>query len=188
MLRICEDTHIYCAVLRGKSKKHIFEEEIQKKKMLDVVVNLRGTMGFRTLAYCVLDNEIHLMLEGKALEDIQQCLVRMQEQYEKAYFGLIKGEKGTLWRSSVIREIPVEWRAVRCCIRLHTLPVEKELVSRPEDYWWCSYNDYLGRKWLGLAEPDIILSWIDGDIRKAARVFRQKHQQKKFVRVRAGRT
>ncbi len=182
MLRICEDTHVYCAVLRGKSGKHIFEEEIQKKKMLDVVVQLQRTMDFQTLAYCVLDNELHLMLQGETMAGVQRCLTNIQEQYTYLWHEQSRKRKEKLWRNSIVREIYVEWRAVRCCIRLHTLPVNRQLVGKPEDYWWCSYQDYLGRQWIALADTGVLLSWIDGDIRKAAKIFKQQHQLPKIVR------
>lgn len=182
MLRICEDTHVYCAILRGKSKKHIFEEEIQKKKMLDVVVNIQSSMGFRILAYCILDDEMHLILENGDMDNILSGIAKIQEQYEANCPGRIKMGQGKLWRNYIIREISVEWRAVRCCIGIHVLPVKRKLVSRPEDYWWCSYRDYMGRKWLNLTDTEILLSWIDGDVRKATKIFKAQHQKKKFVR------
>lgn len=56
------DTQLCYAVLRGKSKEQLFEEEIQKMKLLNVAAYVRKGMDINVLAYCVLDNELHLIL------------------------------------------------------------------------------------------------------------------------------
>lgn len=179
MLCICEDTHIYCAVLRGKSESNIFEDETQKKKMLDIVVTVQQQADLQVLAYCVLDNELHLMMKSDTYEQIKEGLKQMKQLYEDQFLSEDSAiRRKTLWKNTAIREITVEWKAVRQCIKFHMMPVKQNLVSRPEDYWWCSYNDYLGRKWLPVTETSILLSWLDGNDRKALKNFRQQHQQK----------
>lgn len=177
MLCICENVHVYSTVLRGKPEVRLFENEICKKKMLDVVAAVRRGSKLRVMAYCVLDNEIHLMVEGENYQQAKEGLTLMKKGYEQVLFAEGKQSAGIrLWKSSPIREIPVEWKAIRQCIRLHMLPIKYHLVTRPEDYWWCSYNDYLGREWLPLTDTEILLSWVDGDPGKARKDFRRKHR------------
>ncbi len=177
MLCICENVHVYSTVLRGKPEVSLFEDETCKKKMLDVVAAVQRGSELQVMAYCVLDNEVHLMVKGENYHQAKEGLTQMKKGYEQVLFPEGKrSDRCSLWKSSPIREIPVEWKAIRQCIRLHMLPVKHHLVSRPEDYWWCSYNDYLGRKWLPLTDTEILLSWVDGNHRKAVKDFRKKHR------------
>lgn len=182
MLCICEDTHVYCAVLRGKSETGIFENEAQKKRMLDVVVMVSARMELCVLAYCVLDNELHLLMKGSSYEQMKEGMAQIKELYERMFLNVSVPKRKSVWRPVAIREIPVEWKAVRQCVKLHMMPVKQNIVDRPEDYWWCSYNDYLGRKWLPVTETTIVLSWVDGNRRKALKNFRKQHELKKVRR------
>lgn len=180
MLCICEDTHVYCTVLRGNTEPGIFENETQKKWMLDVVVTVSDRMKLSVLSYCILDNELHLMVSGNSYEQMKDAVKLIRELYQKMFFKKVDFmRKKSVWRRVVIQEIPVEWKAIRKCVQMHMMPVKQNLVARPEDYWWCSYNDYLGRKWMPVTETTIVLSWVDGNRRKALKVFRMQHQHPK---------
>ena len=50
-----EGTQICYAILRGKANQQLFEEEIQKMKVLDVAASIRKEMEpeIQVLAYCV---------------------------------------------------------------------------------------------------------------------------------------
>lgn len=177
MLCICEDTHVYCAVLRGKTESGIFEDETQKKKILDVVVTVSSRTDLPVLAYCILDNELHLIMKGTSYEQMKDGVRQIRTMYQKLFAAqALSGRQRTVWKPVNIREIPVEWKVIRQCVQLHMMPVKQHIVSRPEDYWWCSYNDYLGRKWMPVTETTIVLSWVDGNRRKALRDFRLRHQ------------
>lgn len=182
MLCICGDTHIYCAVLRGKTDANIFEEEVQKKWMLDIVATVSCQSDLPVLAYCILDNEIHLIMKSSSYDQMKAGVTHIRKLYEKLCFeGTLSGRRSSMWGTTSIREIPVEWKVIRKCVSLHMMPVKRELVARPEDYWWCSYNDYLGRKWLPVTETTILLSWMDDNRRKAVKTFRLKHRLKKSL-------
>lgn len=171
MPRICENTHVSYAILRGKINKRLFEDEIQKKKFLDVVVNVREEKDVPVLAYCVLDNEAYLILgEGKR-EKIRRFLDKIKEQYHGQ-----QTAEGDPWGKSTVKEITMEQAVNIYCIRLHTLALVRELVTRPEDYWWCSYRDYLGREWINLPQKEQILSYLAEDSGKAMRLFRRQHE------------
>lgn len=177
MICICENVHVYSTVLRGKPNVSLFENEAYKKKMLDVVAEVQKVSELRVMAYCVLDNEVHLMVKGENYRQAKEGLDRMKKGFEQVLFPEGKRTcRYSLWKNSLIREIPVEWKAIQQCIRLHMLPVKHHLVSRPEDYWWCSYSDYLGREWMSLTDTEILLSWVDGNQRKAVKDFRKKHR------------
>ena len=85
MLCINEDTHIYCAVLRGKTERSILENEAQKKHMLDVVVTVSDRTDLLVLAYCILDNELHVMMKGSSYEQMRDGMKQIRDLFQKMF-------------------------------------------------------------------------------------------------------
>lgn len=162
-----EGRHICHAILRGKANQQVFESEIQKKKLLDAAVSAQREYPVRTLAYCVLDNEVHLILEAEGEKSPGEFLNGILRKYKELClpytdsFGVIHcdQELEKNFRKSVVyrlRDGGVR-SAMKCCERIHMLPVTSGVASHPGDYWWCSFRDYRGRRWLPLADPGYLL-------------------------------
>lgn len=207
MERMNEGTQICYAILRGKANQQLFEEEIQKMKILDVAAGICKSMEpeIRVLAYCVLDNELHLVLQSAGEQDAERYLDKVIKRYEETCIpendtmlridylpstnhfpqvnssvheqGIVYGinRKATHFRKSTMRVLKDMKSALRCCMKLHMLPVKEKIVSAPEDYWWCSYLDYLGRCWLPLTTTDALLGELDENEKKAQKIIKRKH-------------
>lgn len=199
------DTQLCYAVLRGKSKEQLFEEEIQKMKLLNVAAYVRKGMDINVLAYCVLDNELHLILrlkDGQSAGDFLDSIARRYEEVclpapalrvdylpgqtrfpdvnssvnEQGFFYDTE-KKIQHFRKSTVRVLKGAGAALRGCLKLHMLPVRQGIVADPEDYWWCSYLDYMGRQWLPVADTSEVLSGFAGSPRQVEKSIRQYHRR-----------
>ncbi len=170
-----EEMQVCYVELRGKCNQQLFETEIQKMKMLNITVMCRDDAGVHVLAYCVLDNEIHLLIRTQNDVQTRHFIEKAIAEYETDVLKTVTGQ--TVFRKPVIHRLSGENQIKRYCVRVHLFPVGLGIVDRPEDYWWCSYRDYLGRRWLPLASVGYLLSKMDGDPRKAMRQIRRLHQQ-----------
>lgn len=207
MQRINENTHICHAVLRGKSNLQLFEEEIQKMKILDAAANVRAEMQIQVLAYCVLDNELHLILQLGERQSAEAFLDAIARKYEATCFkqnhvplrvdylsdqnqfpdvNSSVHEQGVLYnvdtairhfRKHVVKMMQDTAEPLECCLKLHMLPVRKGIVRNPEDYWWCSYLDYMGRQWLPVTDTSCVLSQLGDNPRQSAGIVRYRHQK-----------
>lgn len=202
-----EGTQICYAILRGKANQQLFEEEIQKMKVLDVAASIRKDMEpeIQVLAYCVLDNELHLVLHAAGEQAAEKYLDKVTKRYEETCIsendamlridylpntnhfpqvnssvheqGIMYGinRKATHFRKSTMHVLKDMKSALRYCMKLHMMPVKEQIVSVPEDYWWCSYPDYLGRSWLPLVSTEELLGELDVSEKQAQRIIRKKH-------------
>lgn len=206
MQQMSDDAKTCYAVLRGKTKEHLFEEEIQKMKILDVTAKVRISMDIHVVAYCVLDNELHLVMllqdgqsadeflnriassfEANCLEDgrpLRVDYLAEQNRFPNANssvsehgFFYSTGKKINHFRKHTIKELNDRKAAVHYCLKMHMLPVKQGIVAEPEDYWWCSYLDYQGRNWLPVAETSQILSKFSEDPKQAMKLIRQRHME-----------
>lgn len=204
MQQMSEEMKTCYAVLRGKSNQQLFEEESQKMRILDVASKVRESMGMQVLAYCVLDNELHLLLQltgGQSADEFLDAIARCYEEYclpddkslrvdylseqnrfpdvnssvgERGFF-YHTGKKIRHFRKNAIKEFDSAKMALRYCLKLHMLPVRQGIVEDPQDYWWCSYLDYMGRQWLPVADPSAILSKFSANPKLAMKLVRQRH-------------
>lgn len=173
MQRICKDTHICHVILRGKSNLHLFQEEIQKVKILDAARKSKGDVPLQVLAYCVLDNEIQLLMLEQTEGEAEKFLMRVQDNYIQEAEPVVSNKKNGIFRKNVITELNGEKSVVRVCVKLHSLPVKYGIVKNPQDYWWCSYPDYMGRKWMELTDTAWMLQQYDSEAKKAVRLMRK---------------
>lgn len=177
MQRICEDTQICHAILRGKSNLHLFEEEIQKMKILDAAEKSKREQQTQVLAYCVLDNEVHLLVRTRVTGETESFLEQIRNRYQTA-LPEDSGTKGkSIFKKDSFNEVKNIESAAQCARKLHLLPVKCKVTERPEDYWWSSYTDYMGRKWIGLADTGELLHRYGQDARKAAASMRRDYQK-----------
>lgn len=193
MQQMEKDTHICYAVLRGRSNQQLFEEEARKMKLLDVTADVRQSMGVQVLAYCVLDNEVHLVLEMGQMQDADSFLTKIISEYERRCLSNTGGFSGdtvreglaymapaaakNCFRQSTVRELKDVQSAARYCMKLHLMPVREGIVANPEDYWWCSYLDYLGRNWLPVTSTWQILKEYSADLTRAVKLFKKRVQK-----------
>ncbi|MDO4344778.1 MAG: hypothetical protein Q4C50_08255 [Eubacteriales bacterium] len=155
-------------------------------KVLDAAVNVQNRLGIQTLAYCVLDNEIHMILQAEEKEDIHKFPELILQRYKKSclsdtddFAWFSAAVSPCQFRKPELRELKDEACALRCCIKLHMMPVSTGIAASPGDYWWSSYTDYLGRKWIALTDTQPLLIWLSPDERTAVRMMKRKHEMKR---------
>lgn len=192
-MQLNEGAQISHVILRGKTSQQVFESEIQKKKILDAVISVQEHYRVRTLAYCVLDNEIHMMIKSRKADDLSHFFDDILLRYEKLCFpytdsfGMIHRKKNmkNCFRKAIVKEAQDEgdYQTMKSCAKLHFLPIERGISQELNDYWWCSYQDYLGRRWLPVADTSYLLRHLEK--RKAAGFVREAHRYgRKYPRAR----
>ena len=50
-------------MLRGIGKQNIFEDDLDKKKFMQILAEGKEKSGFRLYAYCLMNNHVHLLLK-----------------------------------------------------------------------------------------------------------------------------
>lgn len=166
------DKIIYHVMISGLESARIFETEIHKKKFLDAVEELAGT-HIRIYGYCVLDKKAELFCgtDGLLPEScICEIMYRYDEKRRQQAFDL-RGE--TMWTCET-EELPSEelWEAL---LRLHFLPVLESYPVRPEDYWWSSCAELMGRRWMRFQVPKLYMD--RKAVRKAHMEWKKQHPE-----------
>ncbi len=133
-------TGIYHIINRGVGKQIIFEEEMDYKVFLKMLIKCRKEMDFDILAYCLMDNHFHLLVktEGKPGE----IMNRLETNYAR-YFNAKYDRVGHLFQNRFRSEaVEDESYFINVILYIHDNPV-KAGICDVDKYKWSSYREYV---------------------------------------------
>lgn len=133
----------YHVMLRGNDGQQIFFDEADICKMCLLIQEGVERFGHRILAYCFMNNHIHLAIQvGQiSLSNIMQNLSFRYTQY----INWRKERIGHLFQGRFKSILVDDGRYLKELVRyIHLNPVRAGLVARADHYRWSSHNGYLG--------------------------------------------
>ena len=171
-VRIDVEGCLYHVMARGNERRAIFRDERDRERYLERLAHYREKFGFRLLAYCLMDNHVHLAIErGKG--PLSRIMAGLQSSYTQ-YFNRRHRRLGHLfqgrYKALLVEEDPYALGLVRY---IHENPVKAGLVGRPEQYPWSSdrfYRRGRGPEWL---DVDRVLGMLGRRRSAAVRAYRR---------------
>jgi len=143
--RIISNSGIYHIMTRGMNQEQIFKKEKHKTKILEIIINLKEEVQFDIIAYCIMDNHIHLLI--KAEENELKALMKKMNIKYAMYYNAVEKRNGHVFqdrfRSEVIEDDNYMIGAIRY---IHNNPVRVGIVKKSIEYQWSSISDYLKEK------------------------------------------
>jgi putative transposase len=71
---------LYHVIARGNERKSIYRDDADRQRYLDRLAFYREKFSFQLLAYCLMDNHVHLAIEtGKA--PLSRIMAGLQSSY-----------------------------------------------------------------------------------------------------------
>jgi putative transposase len=135
------ETGIYHVMVKGIDERNIFLEDGDKKKFMSQLLKAKEKGSFALLAYCLMDNHVHLLLEE--IEELGIAMKRINVGYV-LWYNHHHGRTGRLlWNR--YRSEPVEKDSYLMTVAryIHQNPVKAGLVIKAKDYPWSSYLQYI---------------------------------------------
>lgn len=164
------DWHVFS---RGARRLDLFHEEGDFLKFLSILKWAVEVSGGALLAYCLMSNHYHLVVRATS-EQLTALMRRLNSTYS-----LYHNEKYKLVGHAFdgpYQAFPQKspLLMLRTIAYVFLNPVQAGMVSRPEDYRWSCYRDYLGLHGTPLpVNPFVALRTVDEDLVEARRRFRQ---------------
>lgn len=141
---------LYHVIVRGNERKSVFRDDADREWYLARLAWYRERFRFRLLAYCLMDNHVHLAVEtGKApLSRIMACLQSSYTQYFNRHYGRV----GHLFQGRYKAFLVEKDRYALALLRyIHENPVKAGVAATAQAYRWSSDRDYRrgrGPEWL----------------------------------------
>ncbi len=134
---------IYHVYARGSNRQAIFSFDSDRIDFLDCLDGVIGRGSLSCLAYCLMSNHYHLVVETRdgALSRAMQALNgryanRFNHRYERDAH-LFRNRFGAVRQRS---DAQLHWTLRYTVMN----PVEKGLCGRPEEWQWSSYRASVG--------------------------------------------
>jgi putative transposase len=150
---------VYHVYARGNDRRPIYLDDVDRRIYLAMLARTVRLTGWRCLAYCLMDNHVHLLVE-LVEANLAAGMQRLHGQYGQVHNRrhrrsghLFQGRYGAVGVTSDAQL----WSAVAYIVRN---PVEAGLCSQPGAWPWSSHLATLGRApgWLDAAR---LLSYFD---------------------------
>lgn len=139
--------HIYN---RGAGKEQIIFNEGNYEYLLRLVKRYYQKLGATVIAYCLMSNHYHFLLRQETDEPLSKFVGVLFNVYAQAV-NLQQGRTGTLFEGRFRHKCVDKWEyLVTLCRYIHRNPVKARLVSKPEDWLYSNY-----REWIGLRNGDL---------------------------------
>jgi REP element-mobilizing transposase RayT len=161
-------TGIYHIILRGINRQSIFEDDEDRKKLMQTLLHYKEQCGYRIYAYCFMGNHFHLLMKEEK-EPLEQIMRRICGSY--VYWYNHKYERiGNLFQGRYKSE-PVETESYFLTVirYIHQNPVKAGIIADVKEYKWSSYNEYIGEK--KLIDKEYVLKLFAKDYSVAKELF-----------------
>jgi REP element-mobilizing transposase RayT len=136
---------------RGAGKARIFFNDGNYGYLLRLVKQYYEKHGATVIAYCLMPNHYHFLLRQETDEPLSKFMQVLFNSYVQA-LNLQQGRTGALFEGRFKHKCLDKWEyLIVLCRYIHLNPVKVKLASRPEDW---AYSNY--REWIGLRDGGLV--------------------------------
>ncbi|MFH1726055.1 MAG: transposase [Elusimicrobiota bacterium] len=157
---------MFHALARGNDGQIIFQRRKEWDGFLDLLSDIRGEDDFRLLAYCMMSNHFHVLVE---IEDtpLSKIMHRLMTTWSKR-FNIARRRIGHVFQGRFKAIIVNDDAYLIHLLRyIHLNPIKAGLVRSPEEWPWSGHREIMGRHERGLIDSDRVLNLFDPDRKKA---------------------
>jgi REP element-mobilizing transposase RayT len=153
--RVTYSGAIHHVMNRGHGGEEIFEGIKNKVQFLDFLEDLSGRLKIRIIAYCIMNNHFHMILENTSGK-LSEFMKRLNGLYGM-YYRKESGGKGYVFQnryhSTLIDTDAYLLHAIAYLLRN---PVRAGIVKCAEDYKWSSIGAYYSDKGEGIVDAEFV--------------------------------
>jgi putative transposase len=153
--RITYEGAFHHAMNRGINGDDIFPGSKSKAIFLELLEETARKLKIRILAYCIMDNHYHLILENSSGR-MSDFFLQLNGQYGMI-FRKLNGEQGYVFQSRYKSTLLQEDSYLRMAIKYVLLnPVRAGLVANCFEYIWSSATEYFKEKTSGIVDSQFV--------------------------------
>lgn len=142
--RRVSEARIYHVVSRGVGRQIMFEDDDDRRRYLDLLQREASRHHCSILAWCIMDNHVHLLLQAE-LNELSESMRVINSSYAM-YFNKRYERVGHLMQGRFKSEPVNTDEYLLTVVRyIHQNP-EKAGIAKTSDYAWSSYREYVGEK------------------------------------------
>lgn len=158
--RIVVPDHPHHVVQRGNRRQKVFFSDRDKVAYLNFLRLYAKPAGIEILAYCLMDNHIHLIAVPKKEDSLAIGLKEAHVRYTRM-INFREGWRGYLWEGR-FKSHPLSESHLYSAIRyVERNPVRAKIVSKADDYNWSSAKAHVSKEKNVLLDDNYFLPEIE---------------------------
>lgn len=158
-------TNFFHVMTQGINKSFIFDNPIDIKYYIGIMYKLKKEHDIKIIAYCVMNNHVHILIETKDLKELSKYMQRLNMQYGR-YYNKKYDKVGYVFRDRFKAEGIYSEQHLQSCIRyIYNNPVKAGICNYPKEYPYSNYKEIKGNVEEGYTFIDIEND-LDNDCRK----------------------
>ena len=161
---------LYHVILRGNNRQAIFHNHRDFHDFEDLLKQGLRRYVARVHGYCWMTNHIHLAVQvssypvGRLIQwSVSQYAKRLNQRLDRCGHVFEKRHRAIL--------VETDAYLLGLLRYIHRNPIEAGMVTRADDYQWCSHRSYLGRTSTSWLTTDWVLSLFASRIDAARTAF-----------------
>lgn len=129
-------------MIQGLNKEYIFNNDIDKRKYLYILKNIKKEVNVNIIAYCVMDNHIHFLMNVDDINELSKIMQRCNTTYAK-YYNKKYDRVGYVFRNRFKSQVIYSEKQLYSCINyIHNNPVKAKMCQHPNEYRYSSFEYY----------------------------------------------
>ncbi|KIL49906.1 transposase [Jeotgalibacillus soli] len=133
---------VYHIIVRGNRRMKLFGDRRDFRTYLAILRKTKNVYSYDLLAYCLMDNHVHLLIQYK--EDSPSAVMKMLNGEYARYFNLRRQEIGHVFQGRFYSKLVTgSFYLLDACRYIHQNPMKANISFTLADYPWSSYNAYL---------------------------------------------
>ncbi len=133
-------------IIQGIDKSYIFQENSLKTAYKTILKKNIESLNVEVLAYCIMDNHVHLLLYGENTNEIAKIMHRTNTSYARLY-NKVNQRVGYVFRDRYyVQMILSEKQLYNCIAYIHKNPLNAGMVKHLKDYKYSSYIEYIDKR------------------------------------------
>ena len=143
--RIHLETTFFHIMTQGINKGFIFDNPTDIKYYINTMFKLAQEHQVRIIAYCIMNNHTHMLLETKDLKELSKYMQRLNMKYGR-YYNKKYNRVGYVFRDRYKSEGIYSEKHLNSCIRyIYNNPVEAGICSHAKEYPYSNYKEILDK-------------------------------------------
>lgn len=159
---------IYHIMIRGINREKIFKTDGDKRKYIQIMIQIKKKKSYELYAYCLMDNHAHFLIKENE-SSISSIMKEICGKYG-AWFNYRYGRIGHLFQDRFKSEC-VETDTYFITVLKYILnnPVKAGIANELGEYKWDSYQEYLKKPYV--TDTEYVLSMMSKNNSEAIRLF-----------------
>ena len=150
----------YHIMTRGNNRHQVFRSDDDYAYYLELIKRYKSAYPFDLFHYCLMPNHVHLLIKTNKASDFSVFMKKLNlsyfHHYNKSY-----GWVGHFWQDR-FKSQPVgkDEYFIQCGKYIELNPVRANIVKKPEEFSYSSYNYYARGDKNELITQDIFYSYL----------------------------